>query len=100
MLNENPDADNTAFLRLVLECTDDFKHYFICDRLDKGRPHLSSIDAGPTLFESFYVLESMEERWSDVHQFQCNCPKFTKTGSCHSSLLAGMVYDRKIRVPK
>jgi hypothetical protein len=100
LLKENPDADNQALLRLVRECADDFKHYFIRDGLDEGRPHLSSIDAGLTLFESFHVLESMNERWSDVHLFKCNCPKFTETGSCHSSLLAGMVCDPKIRLPK
>ncbi len=83
------------FVRLIY-----FKHYLIRDRLDEGRPRLSSIDAGLTLFESFHVLESMDERWSDVHLFKCNCPKFTKTGSCHSLLLAGMVCDPKIRVPK
>jgi hypothetical protein len=75
-------------------------YYFISDRLDEGLPHLSSIDAGLTLFESFHVLEAMDERWSEVHLFKCNCPKFFKTGSCHSSLLAGMVCDPKIRVPK
>ncbi len=100
LLKENPEADNTSLLRFVRECADDFKHYFIHDRLDDGRPHLRDMDAALTLFESFHVLEATEERWSDVHLFKCNCPKFFKTGSCHSSLLAGMVCDPKIRIPR
>jgi hypothetical protein len=100
LLKENPDAENMELLRLVRKCADDYKHYFIRDRLDEGRPHLSSIDAGLTLFESFHVLEAMDEKWSEVHLFKCNCLKFFKTGSCHSSLLAGMVCDPKIQVPK
>jgi hypothetical protein len=100
LIKENPEADNTSLLRYVRECADDYKHYFIHDRLDEGRPHLSGIDAALTLLESFHVLEATDERWSDVHLFKCNCPKFFKTGSCHSSLLAGMVCDPKIRIPK
>ena len=100
LLRENPDADNTSLLRYVRECADDFKHYFIHARLDEGRPHLNGIDAALTLFESFHVLEATDERWSDAHLLKCNCPKFSKTGSCHSSLLAGMVCDPKIRIPK
>ncbi len=91
LLKESLDADNTELLRLVLVCVEDYKHYFVRERLDEGRAHLSSIDAGLTLLELFHVLESLPERWSDVHLFKCNCPKFIKTGSCHSVLLAGMV---------
>jgi hypothetical protein len=87
LLKENPDAENTALLRLVLDSADGYKHDFIRERLDDGRPHLSCIDAGLTLFELFHVLESMDQKWSDIHLLKCSCPKFTKTGSCHSSLL-------------
>jgi hypothetical protein len=36
MLNENPDADNTALLRLVRECAADFKHFLFVKDWTRG----------------------------------------------------------------
>ena len=43
--------------------------------------------------ESFYVLEALPQKWSNMHLCKCKCPECFKSASCMHVLLAGMVCD-------
>ena len=56
-------------------------------------------DALGTL-ETFHVLEALPGRWSPDILFKCNCPEIFKNAACVHSVLAGMLCDPSIQVPR
>ena len=104
VLAENPDISNVANAQLVAVMSDAAKmyaRYFVNGYLQNPSPAGTdwTLDEALGCCESFYVLEALPQKWSNMHLFKCNCPECFKSTSCVHVLLAGMVCDPSIRVP-
>ena len=58
-----------------------------------------SIEDALKLFRSFYILEALQEKWSDTHMFKCNCPHCFQYAGCHHVVLATMVCNPSLVCP-
>jgi len=72
----------------------EFERYFIQGEYDDR-----SIEDALKLYGSFYILEALEQKWSDAHMFKCNCPRCFQYAGCHHVVLATMVCDPSLVCP-
>ena len=72
----------------------EFERYFINGEYDDR-----SIEDALKLYGSFYILEALQEKWSDAHMFKCNCPCCFQYAGCHHVVLATMVCDPSLVCP-
>lgn len=101
LLKEQPDIANDELVEMVEAAAAIYARYYVNGNLQDPAPDGDawSLEAALKCFESFYVLEALQQRWTPVHYFKCNCPECFKCGSCVHSILAGMVCHPEIRVP-
>ena len=72
----------------------EFERYFI-----QGHHDNSSIQEALKLYALFYILEALDEKWSECHMFKCNCPRCFQWAGCHHAVLATMVCDPNVVCP-
>ena len=70
----------------------EFERYFI-----QGHHDNRSIQEALKLYGSFYILEALEEKWSECHMF--NCPRCFQWAGRHHAVLATMVCDPNVVCP-
>ena len=51
------------------------------------------------LYESFYLMEPIEENWGRYGSFKCMCEYFMSAAICGQSLLLAMLYDKTLIFP-
>ena len=51
------------------------------------------------LYESFYMVEPIEEKWGRYGSFKCMCENFMSAAICGHSLLLAMLYDKTLTFP-
>jgi hypothetical protein len=51
------------------------------------------------LYESFYMIEPIEEKWGRYGSFKCMCENFMSAAICGHSLLLAMLYDKTLTFP-
>jgi len=51
------------------------------------------------LYESFYLLEPIEEKWGRWGSWKCMCESFMSATVCGHSLLFAMLYDKTLEFP-
>jgi hypothetical protein len=57
------------------------------------------IDEVIDLYESFYLLENVEEKWGRWGSWKCMCEDFMSAALCRHSLLLAMLYDATLKFP-
>ena len=50
-------------------------------------------------YESFYLLEPVEEKWCRWGSWKCMCEDFMSAALCRHSLLLAMLYDATLKFP-
>ncbi len=58
-----------------------------------------TIDELIDLYESFYLLEPIEEKWGRWGSLRCMCKDFMSAALCRHSLLLAMLYDVILKFP-
>ena len=101
VLAENPDISNAELVALMSNAAKMYARYFVNGHLQNPSPAGTdwTLEEALGCCESFYVLEALPNKWSNMHLFKCNCPECFKFASCVHILLAGMVCDPSILVP-
>ena len=61
--------------------------------------HLTNAEQMIELYESFYLLQPLPERWGRFVNFKCNCADFFSGACCGHSTLMAMLYDSTLRFP-
>ena len=51
------------------------------------------------LYESYYLLEPIEEKWGRWGSWKCMCESFMSAAVCGHSLLLAMLYDKTLEFP-
>ena len=82
---------------LIVFCEDRAHEYEEYDI--KGSPDDWTLQEALLLYGSFYILESLDVKWSDYHLFKCNCAHCFQWASCHHVVLASMVCDPNLKCP-
>ncbi len=58
-----------------------------------------SIEEMLELYESFYMVEPIEEKWGLYGSFKCMFENFMSAAICGHSLLLAMLYDKTLTFP-
>eukprot|EP00291_Cryptomonas_curvata_P026417 CAMPEP_0172154284 /NCGR_PEP_ID=MMETSP1050-20130122/1944_1 /TAXON_ID=233186 /ORGANISM="Cryptomonas curvata, Strain CCAP979/52" /LENGTH=243 /DNA_ID=CAMNT_0012822973 /DNA_START=34 /DNA_END=765 /DNA_ORIENTATION=+ len=58
-----------------------------------------TIDEIIDLYESFYLLEPIEEKWGRWGTWKCMCENFMSGALCSHSLLMALLYDMTLKFP-
>jgi hypothetical protein len=58
-----------------------------------------TIDGMVELYESFYLVETIEEKWGRCRSWKCMCESFMSAAICGHSLLFDMLYDKTLEFP-
>jgi hypothetical protein len=94
---EDPDIGDAALIEAVCGHAAQYVEYYVqgCGLV---LTHYS-LKQALTLYESFHILESQDQQWSDNYLFKCNCQEFFKRASCSHCLYARQACDASITLP-
>ena len=67
-------------------------------QFESGHPEMP-IEEVVDLYESYYLLEPIKEKWGCWGSWKCMCESFMSATICGHSLLLAMLYDKTLQFP-